>query len=87
MGVGVPALDHSLITAEDPGLMDRFLGDVFGFYATERVQTSLDADADIIATWMTNSAVVSISRPSYCSRSRGRRRNSWSNAWRRWSAA
>jgi catechol 2,3-dioxygenase len=58
VGVGVPALDHSLITAEDPGLMDRFLGDVFGFYATERVQTSLDADADIIATWMTNSTQI-----------------------------
>ena len=25
VGVGVPALDHSLITAEDPGMMDRFL--------------------------------------------------------------
>ena len=24
VGVGVPALDHSLITAEDPGMMDRF---------------------------------------------------------------
>ena len=58
VGVGVPALDHSLITAEDPGLMDRFLSDVFGFYATERVQTSLDSDADIIATWMTNSTQI-----------------------------
>ncbi|MGO4343070.1 catechol 2,3-dioxygenase [Pedococcus sp. 2YAF34] len=55
VGVGVPALDHSLITAEDPGQMDRFLSEVFGFYATERVQTSLDDDADIIATWMTSS--------------------------------
>jgi catechol 2,3-dioxygenase len=58
VGVGVPALDHSLITAEDPGMMDRFLTDVFGFYATERVQTSLDDDADIIATWMTNSTQI-----------------------------
>ena len=32
--------------------------DVFGFYATERVQTSLDSDADIIATWMTNSTQI-----------------------------
>ena len=54
VGVGVPALDHSLITAEDPGLMDRFLTAVFDFYPTERVQTSLDSDADIIATWMTS---------------------------------
>jgi catechol 2,3-dioxygenase len=36
------------------GMMDRLFTDVFGFYATERVQTSLDDDADIIATWMTN---------------------------------
>ena len=54
VGVGVPALDHSLITAEDPGLMDRFLTAVFDFYPTERVQTSLESDADIIATWMTS---------------------------------
>ena len=47
------ALDRPLITAEDPGLMDRFLSEVFDFYPTERVQTSLDPDADIIATWMT----------------------------------
>lgn len=54
IGIGAPALDHSLVTAEDPGLMEKFLTDVFGFYATERVQTTLDDDADTIATWMTN---------------------------------
>ena len=58
VGVGVPALDHSLITAEDPGLMDRFLTAVFDFYPTERVQTSLDSDADIIATWKSDRSHV-----------------------------
>ncbi|MCD6639162.1 MAG: catechol 2,3-dioxygenase [Nocardioides sp.] len=54
VGVGAPALDHSLITAEDPALMQSMLEQVFGFFATERVQTSLDDDAHLIATWMTS---------------------------------
>ena len=54
VGVGVPALDHALITTSDVALKQRFLGDVFDFYATERVQTSLDDDAHLIATWLTS---------------------------------
>ena len=54
VGVGAPALDHSLITAEDPALMEKMLIDVFGFYATERVQTSLEDDHDLVGTWMTS---------------------------------
>lgn len=54
VGVGVPGLDHSLVTAEDPKTMERMLEQVFGFYATERVQTSLDDDAELIGTWMTS---------------------------------
>ncbi|MFV0461994.1 MAG: catechol 2,3-dioxygenase [Nostocoides sp.] len=54
IGVGAPALDHALITAEDPALMERMLIDVFGYFVTERAQTSLDDDADCIATWLTN---------------------------------
>ncbi len=54
VGVGVPGIDHTLITAEDVAGMQQFLGDVFGFFATERVQTSLDDDAHLIGTWMTN---------------------------------
>ncbi|WEV77412.1 catechol 2,3-dioxygenase [Janibacter cremeus] len=54
VGVGVPALDHSLITCEDPKLMEKLLMEVFGFYATERVQTSLDADHDLVGTWLTS---------------------------------
>jgi len=54
VGVGVPGIDHALITAEDVKGMERFLTETFGFYATERVQTSLDDDADYIGTWMTS---------------------------------
>ena len=54
VGVGVPAIDHALVTAADVKGMERFLTDVFGFYATERVQTSLEPDCDYIGTWMTS---------------------------------
>lgn len=54
VGVGVPGIDHALITAEDVRGMERFLTDVFGFYATERVQTSLDDDHECVGTWMTS---------------------------------
>jgi catechol 2,3-dioxygenase len=53
VGVGAPRIDHALITAEDVKLADRFFGEVLGLYATERVVTSLDDDADYIGTWMT----------------------------------
>jgi catechol 2,3-dioxygenase len=53
IGVGAPRLDHALIVAEDVNTMDRFFHEVLGFYATERVVTSLDENADYIATWMT----------------------------------
>ncbi len=52
VGLGAPRIDHALITADDVNQMDRFLHDVFGFYATERVVTSLDDDAMYIGTWM-----------------------------------
>ncbi len=52
VGVGAPNIDHALITADDINLMDRFFSEVLDFYATERVQTSLDDDADYIGTWM-----------------------------------
>ena len=53
VGVGAPRIDHALITAEDVKLTDRFFGEVLGFYASERVVTSLEPDADYIGTWMT----------------------------------
>ncbi len=52
VGVGAPNIDHALITAEDINLMDRFFREVLDFYATERVQTSLDGDAEYIGSWL-----------------------------------
>jgi catechol 2,3-dioxygenase len=54
VGVGVPALDHALILAEDVKTMQTMFSELFGYFATERVQTSLEDDAHLIATWMTN---------------------------------
>ncbi len=52
VGVGVPAIDHCLITAEDPALAERFFMEVLDFFPTERVQTSLDDDHECIGTWL-----------------------------------
>jgi len=54
VGVGVPALDHALILAEDVRTMESMFRAVFDFFPTERVQTDLeDKDAHFIASWMT----------------------------------
>ena len=54
VGVGVPALDHALILAEDVRLMENMFVNVFDFYPTERAQTTLDdSDAHFIASWLT----------------------------------
>lgn len=52
VGVGVPGIDHALIAAEDPGLADRFFREVFDFYPTEQVVTSLDDDAQVVGSWL-----------------------------------
>lgn len=52
VGVGVPGVDHALISCEDPDLTNKFFEDVFDFYATEQVVTSLDDDANIIGSWL-----------------------------------
>jgi catechol 2,3-dioxygenase len=54
VGVGVPALDHALILAEDVRGMENMFKALFDFFPTERVQTDLDDnDAHFIATWLT----------------------------------
>ena len=54
VGVGVPALDHALILAEDVRTMENMFRQVFDFFPTERVQTDLnDNDAHFIASWLT----------------------------------
>jgi catechol 2,3-dioxygenase len=55
VGVGVPALDHALIFADDVRLMENMFREVFDYFPTERVQTDLnDDDAHFIASWMTS---------------------------------
>jgi catechol 2,3-dioxygenase len=55
VGIGVPALDHALILAEDVRLMENMFREVFDYFPTERVQTDLnDDDAHYIATWLTS---------------------------------
>jgi catechol 2,3-dioxygenase len=57
-GIGVPGIDHALITAEDVNVMDRFFHDVLGFYATERVVTTADEHAGYVGTWMSAGSKV-----------------------------
>ncbi len=51
-GVGAPHVDHLLLSTSDVNLIDRFFHEVLDFYAVERVQTSVEKDADYIATWL-----------------------------------
>ena len=57
-GVGVPGIDHALITAEDPALTERFFVECLDWFPTERVQTSLDDDHQMIGTWLSASMKV-----------------------------
>ena len=50
-GVGAPHVDH-LLLLNDVNLVDRFFHEVLDFYAVERVQTSVEEDADYIGTWL-----------------------------------
>ncbi len=52
VGVGVPRVDHAMITAEDPGTLERFYQEVMGFRTAERVVTNLDEN-HLIASWLT----------------------------------
>ncbi len=52
VGIGVPRIDHALLTTEDPALVERFFNEVLDFGNAERWVESLDPDADLMATWM-----------------------------------
>ncbi len=52
VGVGVPRIDHALLTTEDPALVERFFNEVLDFGNAERWVTDLSDDADLMATWM-----------------------------------
>lgn len=58
VGIGVPTLDHTLITAEDAGLAEQFFHDVFGFWTTEKVNTEADGSGHTIASFMTGNNQV-----------------------------
>ena len=51
-GVGVPRIDHALLTTEDPALVERFFDEVLDFRKAERWVEDLSDDADLMATWM-----------------------------------
>ena len=51
-GVGTHWIDHALIPAEDPGLIERFMQEVLDFRTAERVVESMD-HPEVIGTWMT----------------------------------
>jgi catechol 2,3-dioxygenase len=51
VGIGVPRVDHAMITAEDPTTLERFFQEVLGFRAAERVVTDLDEN-HLIASWL-----------------------------------
>lgn len=52
-GIGAPRLDHALISTDDAKLLEKFFMDVMDLYPMERLQTSLDDDAHMIASWLT----------------------------------
>jgi catechol 2,3-dioxygenase len=51
-GVGTHWIDHALIPAEDPGLVERFMMEVLDFRPAERVVESME-NPELIGTWMT----------------------------------
>lgn len=57
IGIGVPNLDHALMSADNVKEMEAFFRATFGYFTTERVDTSLDDDADTIAVWLTNNNI------------------------------
>jgi catechol 2,3-dioxygenase len=50
-GVGAPWIDHFLVTAEDPGLTERFFMEVLDFKPSERAITDI-AHPELIGSWL-----------------------------------
>ncbi|MES4889585.1 catechol 2,3-dioxygenase [Streptomyces sp. NPDC096012] len=51
VGVGVPRIDHCLITTEDPETLERFFSECLDFRSAERVVEHLD-DGALLGSWM-----------------------------------
>jgi catechol 2,3-dioxygenase len=58
VGVGVPRIDHCLLTSSDVATTERFFKEVLDFFPTERLATGLEDDAHLIGTWMSTSNTV-----------------------------
>ena len=52
VGVGAPRLDHMMIWVNDVTEIERFFIDCVDMYATERIMTSLDEDAEQIGSFL-----------------------------------
>jgi catechol 2,3-dioxygenase len=52
IGVGVPRVDHALITVEDPDTLERFFAECLDFKPAERAVTTLGDDSELIGSWM-----------------------------------
>lgn len=50
-GIGVPRLDHTLITTEDPALLERFFSEALDFQAAERLVGGED-NTELVGSWM-----------------------------------
>lgn len=50
-GIGVPRINHALITTEDPVLLERFFEDVLAFRPAERLVAG-DTESDLVGSWM-----------------------------------
>jgi catechol 2,3-dioxygenase len=50
-GVGTHWIDHALVPAEDPGLLERFMIDVLDFKPAERVVASME-HPEVIGSWL-----------------------------------
>ena len=57
VGIGVPCLDHALMSTPHVKEQEAFFKAAFDYFTTERVDTTLEADADTIAVWMTNNNI------------------------------
>ena len=53
VGIGAPRLDHMMIWVNDVRGIEQFFMDCVGMYPTERIMTSLDDDAEQIASFLT----------------------------------
>lgn len=51
-GIGVPRLDHCLLKTDDIPLAERFFIEALDFKPAERLLSDLDADAELMGTWL-----------------------------------